>query len=87
MCKTDAFSRCIRNGSRWSPGSDDRSYGAPLTPVQVLPLGLVMRDISFLVAFGAGLASFLTPCVLPMIPIYLANLSGSDVFTPQASRE
>jgi cytochrome c-type biogenesis protein len=46
-----------------------------------------MQDFSFLVAFGAGLASFLTPCVLPMVPIYLANLCGSDVFTPQADRK
>lgn len=27
-------------------------------------------------AFGAGLLSFLSPCVLPLVPVYLANLSG-----------
>ncbi len=29
--------------------------------------------------FGAGLATFLTPCVLPLIPIYLAALVGGDL--------
>jgi cytochrome c-type biogenesis protein len=29
--------------------------------------------------FGAGLLTFLTPCVLPLIPVYLSILAGSDV--------
>lgn len=33
-------------------------------------------------AFGAGLLSFLSPCVLPMVPIYLGYLSGAAV-TPE----
>ena len=37
------------------------------------------EDVSLLVAFGAGLASFLSPCVLPMVPVYLASLAGTDV--------
>lgn len=39
-----------------------------------------MEDISLLVAFAAGLASFLSPCVLPMVPVYLASLAGPDIF-------
>jgi cytochrome c-type biogenesis protein len=35
--------------------------------------------ISFGVAFLAGLASFLSPCVLPLVPIYLAQLVGQSV--------
>ena len=36
-----------------------------------------MADIpSYGVAFGAGLLSFLSPCVLPLVPAYLANLAG-----------
>ncbi len=31
------------------------------------------------VAFGAGLLSFLSPCVLPMVPIYIGYLSGAAV--------
>ncbi|HCC07197.1 MAG TPA: cytochrome C biogenesis protein, partial [Clostridiales bacterium] len=30
-----------------------------------------MNDISFLLAFSAGLLSFLSPCVLPLIPGYI----------------
>ncbi len=29
-------------------------------------------------AFAAGLLSFLSPCVLPMIPVYLASLAGTS---------
>jgi cytochrome c-type biogenesis protein len=32
-----------------------------------------------LAVFGAGLLSFATPCVLPVIPIYLAALVGGDL--------
>lgn len=32
------------------------------------------------VAFFAGLASFLSPCVLPLVPIYLAQLVGQSVY-------
>jgi cytochrome c-type biogenesis protein len=35
-----------------------------------------------LLAFGAGMLSFLSPCVLPLVPIYLGYLSGAAV-TPQ----
>ncbi|ADC89654.1 cytochrome c biogenesis protein transmembrane region [Thermocrinis albus DSM 14484] len=35
-----------------------------------------MSDVSFLIAFSAGLLSFLSPCVLPIIPGYISYLSG-----------
>ncbi|MBI4787859.1 MAG: cytochrome c biogenesis protein CcdA [Chloroflexi bacterium] len=38
--------------------------------------------MAILFAFGAGLLSFLSPCVLPMVPIYLGYLSGAAV-TPE----
>ena len=28
-------------------------------------------------AFVAGLLTFLSPCILPMVPIYIANVAGS----------
>src|SRR6185295_4493715 len=34
-----------------------------------------------LLAFGAGMLSFLSPCVLPLVPIYLGYLSGAAVTT------
>ncbi len=38
--------------------------------------------MSVLVALFAGLLSFLSPCVLPMVPIYIGYLSGAAV-TPE----
>ena len=35
-----------------------------------------MADVNFLVAFAAGIFSFLSPCVLPLIPSYLSFVSG-----------
>lgn len=35
------------------------------------------EEISYFVAFGAGILSFLSPCVLPLVPVYLANLAGA----------
>ncbi|MCC1491745.1 cytochrome c biogenesis CcdA family protein [Cognatishimia sp. F0-27] len=35
-----------------------------------------MFDISFAGAFFAGLLSFLTPCILPMVPFYLCYMAG-----------
>ena len=31
------------------------------------------------IAFGAGLISFLSPCVLPLIPGYISFISGSTL--------
>lgn len=33
-------------------------------------------DVSFLGAFAAGLLSFLSPCILPIVPFYLSYLAG-----------
>ena len=46
-----------------------------------------MEHVSYFVAFCAGLASFLTPCVLPMVPVYLAVLCGSDLFSEKECRK
>jgi cytochrome c-type biogenesis protein len=43
-------------------------------------------DLSALTVFGAGLLTFLTPCVLPVIPLYLATLSGGDIAGLSAAR-
>ena len=42
---------------------------AGLAAIHADPLGL-------LVAFGAGMLSFLSPCVLPLVPAYLSMVSG-----------
>ena len=33
----------------------------------------------FIIAFGAGLISFLSPCVLPLIPGYISYISGQSL--------
>ena len=40
-----------------------------------MPLALVIH-LSYPLAFLAGLASFLSPCVFPLVPAYLAYLGG-----------
>lgn len=34
--------------------------------------------VSYVVAFGGGVASFVSPCVLPVVPAYLSVITGVD---------
>lgn len=43
-------------------------------------------EISFMVAFAAGILSFLSPCVLPLVPSYLSYLTGATVADLTRSR-
>jgi cytochrome c-type biogenesis protein len=45
-----------------------------------------MESIAFVAAFVAGLLSFLSPCVLPLVPVYLASLAGPEIFEAKAGR-
>lgn len=36
----------------------------------------MVTDVSLLAAFVAGILSISSPCVLPLIPIYLAHIAG-----------
>lgn len=38
-----------------------------------------METISLAVAFFAGLLSFLSPCILPLVPAYLSYITGSAI--------
>ena len=38
-----------------------------------------MIEPTILVAFSAGLASFIAPCILPMVPAFLAYISGTTL--------
>jgi len=42
-------------------------------------------DLSFAVAVGAGLISFLSPCVLPLVPAYLGQLTAVAVANSDGS--
>jgi cytochrome c-type biogenesis protein len=41
--------------------------------------GYVDGPFGFAIAFAAGLLSFLSPCVLPLVPVYIAHLTGTTV--------
>lgn len=40
---------------------------------------MILNTVSLIVAFSAGLLSFLSPCVLPLIPAYISYLTGSSI--------
>jgi len=46
-----------------------------------------MEQVSLLVAFGAGLLSFLSPCVLPLVPVYLGTICGPEILEPGAEKK
>jgi cytochrome c-type biogenesis protein len=46
-----------------------------------------LSQLTFGVAFLAGLASFLSPCVLPLVPIYLAQLVGQSIYQSTGNEE
>jgi cytochrome c-type biogenesis protein len=41
-----------------------------------------ITDITILGAFTAGIVSFASPCILPLVPVYLANIAGASILTP-----
>ena len=38
-----------------------------------------MAGVSYAIAFGGGVVSFLSPCVLPLVPVYLSITTGVGV--------
>lgn len=45
-----------------------------------------MPSISIIAAFSAGVLSFLSPCVVPLVPVYLASLYGPEILETGAAR-
>lgn len=43
------------------------------------PIGFAMHHLNVLTAFLAGLVSFVSPCVLPLVPSYLSFLTGTSL--------
>ena len=43
-------------------------------------------NLSLIVAFGAGVLSFASPCVLPLVPAYVGHLAGRTLDKEGASR-
>ena len=48
------------------------------TPIWNQRLILIIM-FELIVAFGAGLISFLSPCVLPLIPGYISYITGNSL--------
>jgi len=46
-----------------------------------------MENLTLVTALGAGLASFLLPCVLPLVPIYIAILAGPEILDTKAEKK
>ncbi len=46
----------------------------------------IMGHLNIFIAFVAGLASFLSPCVFPLVPSYLAQLVGPSVMEAAVMR-
>lgn len=38
-----------------------------------------MSSVGYLAAFGGGVISFLSPCVLPIVRAYLSVITGLDL--------
>ena len=38
-----------------------------------------MNEVTIFVAFIAGLGSFFAPCILPIVPAFLAYISGTTI--------
>jgi cytochrome c-type biogenesis protein len=53
-----------------------------MTVTALLALGARFSDVNllaYLAAFGGGVVSFLSPCVLPLVPGYLSVVTGLDL--------
>lgn len=44
-----------------------------------------MENVSIFIAFGAGILSFFSPCILPLIPVYISFITGLSLSEIQKS--
>jgi cytochrome c-type biogenesis protein len=44
----------------------------------MLDTASLVGNVSFIIVFLAGITSLFAPCVIPLLPVYLGYLSGSD---------
>jgi cytochrome c-type biogenesis protein len=52
----------------------------------VIPLGADTVDTTVFAAFGVGIVSFISPCVLPLVPGYLSAISGLEFAEIEAGK-
>lgn len=68
----------------WGSSLVSERLGTSLTPLAMprwstlilRTVGIMNESVGFLVAFSAGVLSFLSPCVLPLVPSYLSFVTG-----------
>jgi cytochrome c-type biogenesis protein len=48
-------------------------------PLGALANPLEMSQLSFIIALAAGFLTFISPCILPLVPAFLAYVSGTSV--------
>ena len=51
------------------------------------PQALTLNPLTLALAAGAGLLSFVSPCVLPLLPAYLGYMTGLSVDEIQGARD
>ena len=66
----DASARLSR-GPKWTGAKGHRGN-------KTKPEGSMALGVSYVVAFGGGVVSFASPCVLPVVPAYLSMVTGLD---------
>ncbi len=52
----------------------------------MIPLGADSVDTTVFAAFGVGIVSFISPCVLPLVPGYLSAISGLEFAEIEAGK-
>lgn len=57
-------------------------YGVA-SAIQAEESQLQVVDVTYLAAFGGGVISFLSPCVLPLVPGYLTVVTGVEITSEQ----
>ena len=68
--------------------SSDFEMGAPGDKVPAGKRGMhSLSVVTLLTSFGAGIVSFLSPCVLPLVPGYVSYLTGGALSDRQQSAE
>src|SRR5579872_1838490 len=67
----------------WPSLSSATRGGAAAVPEE----GMESVSLGVLIAFTAGLLSFLSPCVLPLIPSYVTFVTGLSLEDVQHSRK
>jgi len=48
---------------------------------------MTTTSVTYLAAFGGGVVTFLSPCVLPLVPAYLSVITGLDIAEVQSGSQ